>query len=136
MYCSSGYCSVTTVEVATVSHLGLGFDYLGAKSSLCIYKWREGGRCESSCLVGVALSRAASCRLGSESLQLFHCLVINSTAMFSYPSSLVSLARDKILLDHSISGPSPLSYHQNFMVRLVRGHLAWYQRRSPVFNPI
>jgi hypothetical protein len=40
----------TTVVAATEAHLELGFDCLCTKSPLCIYKQREGGRCESSCV--------------------------------------------------------------------------------------
>jgi hypothetical protein len=39
-YCSSG----AIVMAPTVAHIVLGFDFLGVKSSLCIYKqWRTAG---------------------------------------------------------------------------------------------
>jgi hypothetical protein len=49
------------------------------------------------CLVGATLREALSGQLGSGPLRSFHCLVINSVAMFSYPPSLVSLAYDNLV---------------------------------------
>jgi hypothetical protein len=37
-----------TVAASTIAHLGLGFDCLGVKSPLCIYKQREDGRWQPS----------------------------------------------------------------------------------------
>jgi hypothetical protein len=44
------YCSTIIVVAVTVAHIGLEFDYLGAKSPLSIYKQREGNVWESSCV--------------------------------------------------------------------------------------